>query len=219
MAYRSTEKTRKKKDVKRTAMMQAAIRVFAEKGYHAATVRDVVEAAEVAVGTFYFYFPDKETLFVHLFDETAAFLLKTLQQALAARPGFAQRVEGAAQAYLNVALYEPAVVQLLLVNGPGSVPALAERQADFRQKMVRLWQRPLAEAAERGQLAPQSTRRTAEAIVGALDEVIYNVLISPNPEHEAPAALREIVHFTLRATGYQEPGTVMADTAGLARAV
>ena len=42
--------------------MQSAVRVFAEKGYHSATVRDIVAAADVAVGTFYFYFPDKETL-------------------------------------------------------------------------------------------------------------------------------------------------------------
>lgn len=48
MTYRSTERTRKKKDAKRTALMQAAIRVFAEKGYHAATVRDIVSAADVA---------------------------------------------------------------------------------------------------------------------------------------------------------------------------
>jgi AcrR family transcriptional regulator len=73
MPYRSSDTTRTKKDAKRTAMMQAAVRIFAEKGYQAATVRDIVDAAEVAVGTFYFYFPDKETLFVHLYEETADF--------------------------------------------------------------------------------------------------------------------------------------------------
>lgn len=208
MPYRTTEKTRKKKDAKRTAMMQAAIRVFAEKGYHAATVRDVVETADVAIGTFYFYFPDKETLFVHLFDETAVFLLKTLQQALASRPGLPLQIEAAVQAYLNVVLYEPAVVQLLLVNGPGSVPALAERQADFREKLVRMWQRSLSEAHEKGQIAPQNTRRLAEALVGAVNENIYNVLISPNPEHEAPGALRDMVQFALRACGYQQNGSL-----------
>ncbi|MCB0006291.1 MAG: helix-turn-helix transcriptional regulator, partial [Anaerolineales bacterium] len=51
MPYRSSEKTRQKKDAKRTAIMQAAVNVFAEKGYHAATVRDVVKAADVAIGT------------------------------------------------------------------------------------------------------------------------------------------------------------------------
>jgi AcrR family transcriptional regulator len=76
MPYRSTDHTRQKKDAKRTAMMQAAMRVFAERGYHTATIRDVVSEADVAIGTFYFYFPDKETLFVHLYEETADFLLQ-----------------------------------------------------------------------------------------------------------------------------------------------
>ena len=79
MPYRSTDRTRQKKDAKRTAMMQAAVRVFADKGYQSATIRDIVDAAGVAVGTFYFYFPDKETLFVYLYDETAEFLLQAIQ--------------------------------------------------------------------------------------------------------------------------------------------
>lgn len=82
MPYRTTDRTREKKDAKRTAMMQAAVRVFAEKGFHAATVRDIVNAAEVAIGTFYFYFPDKETLFVYLYEETADFLLRAIEQGL-----------------------------------------------------------------------------------------------------------------------------------------
>lgn len=205
MPYQSTEKTRKKKDAKRTAMMQAAVKVFAEQGYHAATVRDIVTAADVAVGTFYFYFPDKETLFVHLFDETAAFLLQTIQQALSSRRTLPLQIEAAVNAYLNVAVYEPAVVQLVLVSGPGSIPALAERQAEFRDKLVRAWQKPLADAVEAGHIPEQNTRRTAEALVGAIDEVVYNLLTHANPEHEGHQALRDLVQFALRATAYYHP--------------
>lgn len=205
MPYQSTEKTRKKKDVKRTAMMQAAVKVFAEQGYHAATVRDIVAAADVAVGTFYFYFPDKETLFIHLFDETAQFLLQTIQQALNGRTSWPRQVEAGLQAYLNVALYEPVAVQLVLVSGPGSIPALAERQTEFRDKLVRAWQMPLADAMADNVVARQNVRRTAEALVGAFDENVHNLLAHPNPEHEAPRALTDMVQFTLRASGYRAP--------------
>ena len=202
MPYRSTDKTRQKKDAKRTAMMQAAVRVFAQKGYHAATVRDIVTEADVAVGTFYFYFPDKETLFVHLFEETAGFLLQAIDQALNSRASFPTQLEAAVQAYVNVAFYEPAVVQLLLVGGMGSVPSLAERRAEYREKLVRTWQRPLNAALERRQLEPQNTRRTAEALSGAFDEIIYNLLASPQAELERITAVRDMVEFGLRASGY-----------------
>jgi AcrR family transcriptional regulator len=202
MPYRSTDKTRQKKDAKRTAMMQAAVRVFAAKGYHAATVRDIVSEADVAVGTFYFYFPDKETLFSHLFEETAAFLLQAIDQALISRSSFAAQLEAAVQAYVNVAFYEPAVVQLLLVGGIGSAPSLSERRAEYRQKLVRAWQRTLNAALEHQQIEPQNTRRTAEALVGAFDEIVYHLLSSPQAEQERTAAVRDMVQFGLRAVGY-----------------
>jgi AcrR family transcriptional regulator len=88
MPYRSTDKTRRKKDAKRAAMMQAALRVFAEKGYHAATIRDIVDAAGVAVGTFYFYFPDKETLFIRRRPSSCC---KPSARRLLARPRWRDR--------------------------------------------------------------------------------------------------------------------------------
>ncbi len=202
MPYRSTDKTRQRKDAKRTAMMQAAMRVFAQKGYHDATVRDIVSEADVAIGTFYFYFPDKETLFVHLFEETAAFLLQAIDQALSSRPSFPTQLEAAVQAYVNVAFYEPAVVQLLLVGGMGSSPSLSERRTEYREKLVRAWQRTLNTALERHQIVPQNTRRTAEALVGAFDEIVYHLLSSPLAEQERSAAVPEMVQFGLRAAGY-----------------
>lgn len=202
MPYRSTEKTRQKKDAKRTAMMQAAVRVFAEKGYHAATVRDIVSEAGVAVGTFYFYFPDKESLFIHLFEETATFLTQAIEQALQGRSTLPNQIEAAVQAYVNVAFYQPAVVQLLLVGGAGSVPSLAEMRLEYREKLIRAWQRSLTAALGLKQIQSQNVRRTAEALVGAFDENVYNLLLSPDPEREGPQAVRDMTQFGLRATGY-----------------
>ncbi len=202
MPYRSTENTRRKKDAKRTAMMQSAVRVFAQKGYHAATVRDIVAEAGVAIGTFYFYFPDKETLFNHLFEETAAFMLQALDQALNSRTAFPAKLEAAVQAYVNVAFYEPAVVQLLLVGGSGSAPSLTERRSEYREKLIRLWQRTLAAAQERREIAPHNHRRTAEGLAGAFDEMVYNLLLSPGKEHEGQQAISDMVEFGLRASGY-----------------
>lgn len=202
MPYRSTDKTRQKKDAKRTAMMQAAVKVFAEKGYYAATVRDIVEAADVAVGTFYFYFPDKETLFIYLYEETADFLLQSIRQAVAGRATLPQQMAAGIQAYVNIALYEPAVVQLLLVGGAGALPSLASKRATFRERLTNLWQQPLDKALDQNLLAPQNTRRTAEGLAGAVDEVVINLLNQRNPELEAEAVVKEMTAFALRAAAY-----------------
>lgn len=203
MPYQSSEKTRQKKDAKRTAMMQAAVQVFAEKGYYAATVRDIVKVADVAIGTFYFYFPDKETLFVHLYEETADFLLQTIDQAVRGRSDLAQQLSRGIQAYLNIALYEPAVVRLLLVGGVGAVPSLEAKRLTFRERLVRLWQRPLDQAINDGVIPQQNSRRVAEAFAGAFDEVILQLLTTPEPEQHAAAVTQELTLFSLRAIAYK----------------
>lgn len=206
MPYQTSEKTKRKKDAKRTAMMQTAVRVFAEKGYHATTVRDIVQAAGVAIGTFYFYFPDKETLIVYLYEETAEFLIQALRQAVTGRAQLPQQLAAGIQAYINIALYEPAVVHVLLVGGVGAVPALAAKRSEFREQLVQIWQRPLDQALDAGHIAPQNTRRSAEALAGAIDEVILHLLNQPQPDNSAAAAVRDLTVFAVQAVGYQTPG-------------
>jgi len=53
-------------------VLEAGARVFAERGYHAARVDDIVKAANVSHGTFYLYFSSKQDLFSELAEGIAA---------------------------------------------------------------------------------------------------------------------------------------------------
>ena len=55
----------------RAAIVDAAREVFAELGYDAAGVRDIVRRTDLASGTFYNYFPDKEAVFREIVDQSA----------------------------------------------------------------------------------------------------------------------------------------------------
>ena len=55
----------------RAKLMAAALTVFAEKGLGAATARDIVRETDLATGTFYNYFRDKEDAFRALLDESS----------------------------------------------------------------------------------------------------------------------------------------------------
>ncbi|MEM7334463.1 MAG: TetR/AcrR family transcriptional regulator [Chloroflexota bacterium] len=202
MAYRSSEKTRQKKDAKRTAMMQAAVSVFAEKGYHSATIRDIVKESNVAIGTFYFYFPDKETLFVHLYEETADFLLQTIEQGVRGQESLSKKIQAGLQAYLNIAVYEPAIINLLLVGGIGAVPSLAEKRLAYRERLTSIWQKVIDQAIDRNEIPEQNSRRMAELFSGGYDEIILNVLLFPEPAIEASSALIDMINYTLNAVGY-----------------
>ena len=53
-------------------MLDAGARVFADRGYHAARVDDIVKAAEVSHGTFYLYFSSKQDLFRAIAESIAS---------------------------------------------------------------------------------------------------------------------------------------------------
>ena len=54
---------------RRVAIVTAAKRVFRDKGYHQASVHDIIDEARIARGTFYLYFASKQEVFGHLIDE------------------------------------------------------------------------------------------------------------------------------------------------------
>ncbi len=58
------------KAANRGAILAAALEVFAELGYGATSVRDIVRRTALASGTFYNYFPDKDAVFRALVEET-----------------------------------------------------------------------------------------------------------------------------------------------------
>ena len=64
----------------RTALLKAARAVFAEMGYGAASVRDIVRRTDLASGTFYNYFKDKDEIFEAVVGELTGELLKRHQQ-------------------------------------------------------------------------------------------------------------------------------------------
>ena len=53
----------------RAELLLAARKVFAERGYHETSIADITQAADVAVGTFYLHFHDKDEAFNTLLDE------------------------------------------------------------------------------------------------------------------------------------------------------
>jgi TetR/AcrR family fatty acid metabolism transcriptional regulator len=67
---------------KRTLISEAAIEVFAEKGFHQARVSDIARRAGVADGTIYLYFKNKEDLLLSIFEESMDIMLQGLRDAL-----------------------------------------------------------------------------------------------------------------------------------------
>ncbi len=68
-----------KKEEKREAILNAAIRVFAEKGFHHSRISDVAKEAGVAEGTIYLYFKNKDHLLLSVFSRKMGSFVEDLR--------------------------------------------------------------------------------------------------------------------------------------------
>jgi len=65
----------------RRAILEAAQEIFTEMGYGAASIRDVVRRSGLAAGTFYNYFPDKQSVFQAVLEEHTTELRRRLRES------------------------------------------------------------------------------------------------------------------------------------------
>ncbi len=72
-----------KKLQRKTEIVEAAVKVFAEKGFFKAKVSDVAKEAGIADGTVYLYFKNKEDLLIYLFENKMGHIMTRFNSQLA----------------------------------------------------------------------------------------------------------------------------------------
>ena len=95
------------KAANRAAILDAAREVFAEQGYEAASVRDIIRRTELASGTFYNYFPDKDAIFVALIEEAGEQARRRVRAARRSARTASEFVEGGYRAFFEFIVEEP----------------------------------------------------------------------------------------------------------------
>ncbi|HEX7144003.1 MAG TPA: TetR/AcrR family transcriptional regulator [Gaiellaceae bacterium] len=96
------------KEENRAKLVAAARKVFAEKGFGETTARAIVAETDLAVGTFYNYFSDKEAAFRAVLDEFSRHARAAAHERRAAEgASLEERVYGAYRAYFELAAANP----------------------------------------------------------------------------------------------------------------
>jgi AcrR family transcriptional regulator len=107
----------------RAAIIDAAREVFAELGYDAAGVRDVIRRTRLASGTFYNYFPDKEAVFRAVLDHSAQEVRQRLRTVRASARSREEFVGDAYRAWFSFLVEDRLMFELMKRNA-GPIRAL-----------------------------------------------------------------------------------------------
>jgi AcrR family transcriptional regulator len=156
----------------RERLLQAAMDVFAAKGYHGAVVDDIVAASATSKGAFYHYFPSKQGIFLALMDALSDLVQMGVEAAIAEETGALRKVEAALRVVLETAEAHRGLVKILLIEAVGLGPALEQKRLHIHRQFAGLIQRHLDQAAAEGAIPRQDTALAAQAWLGTMNEVI-----------------------------------------------
>jgi AcrR family transcriptional regulator len=160
----------------RDRILDAALEVFAGKGYHRAIVDDIVRASGTSKGAVYHHFPNKEAVFLALVDEFAERLAAAVAATVAERHGALAKVEGALTAALTTFAENERRARLILLEAVSLGATYQAKRAEVAGRFAALIQGYLDEASHEGSIAPLDTRIATLAWLGAVNEVVIQWL-------------------------------------------
>jgi AcrR family transcriptional regulator len=175
-------KRERTKQANRAAILDAARLVFADIGYGAASVRDIVRGTDLATGTFYNYFPDKESVLAALLDETAGEARLRVRAARRGGTTLDAFVRDGFRAYFDFLIEDRATSELLSRNA-GTIRALFDEP--YLVAGVEELAEDLRVGVEAGLIPDHDVEYMAASMVGAAFEVGARMLDSaqPDPAH------------------------------------
>jgi AcrR family transcriptional regulator len=190
---------------KRRQLLDAAVRVFARKGYHASRVGDIAEEAGVAHGLLYHYFESKADVLEAVFHENWSVLLDRIASVEETEEPAVEQLRHISAIVLRTWLHLPDVVRVV-VREFGRSPEVAERIGVLAQPIHAI-ERVIAHGVERGEFRQDIDPRFAATVVyGSIDELLTAWVLGRlrGDEEDVAAAERTLLEVTLR--GLQKSG-------------
>lgn len=175
---------------KRQLILDAAVRVFARKGYHTSRVGDIAEEAGVAHGLLYHYFDSKEELLETIFRNTWTLMLDTISGVESLEEPARETLRKVAAIVLRAWRDTPDVVSVLVREVTRS-PHLQQEIGETEQAFAAL-ERIIRTGQESGEFREDVDPRFASFIFyGALEEILTGWVMGQLPDTEEDVRIAE----------------------------
>ena len=127
MTNAADTKNRLPRDERRSQLLNAALEVFTQAGYHSAPMDEIADRAGVSKPVLYQHFPSKLDLYLAVLDTHIDSLVFAIQRAIQSTPDNAKRVQATIAAYFDFIEAEGEAFRLLFESDMNVEPAVRER--------------------------------------------------------------------------------------------
>jgi len=163
---------RASRENKRRRIIDAAIEVFAAKGFFGARVSEIAESAGVADGTIYLYFRSKDEILISLFEEKMGEINRRFAELLGRFDDPAEKLRHYVVEHLRLVAEQPRLMQVLTIELRQSARFVREYSPKAFAKYLALLGSILEEGQRRGIFrAELDSAVFRRALFGAIDEL------------------------------------------------
>ena len=150
------------------AILRAGRRLFGERGFAAATMDDIAEAADIAKGAVYHHFKTKEAVFEAVFEQVSGDLVQDIHRAVRSEKDVLAAIVAGTQHYFAACAKGP-TGRIILRDGPAVLGWERWREIDARHFGGK-FPRALTVAMDAGLIARQPVEPLARLLLGAVTE-------------------------------------------------
>jgi AcrR family transcriptional regulator len=163
----------------RGALIGAARRLFAERGYAGVGTEEIVRTAGVTRGALYHHFDGKRDLLRAVYEELEAEIAREVAEAVTPGAGVLDTLTAGAELFLDHCL-EPEVQRIVLLDAPAVLGWEEWREIGARYGLG-LIEGLLTAGIESGEIRAQPIAPLSHALLGALDEIAMLVARADDP--------------------------------------
>ena len=154
----------------RQCLLEAAQRLFATRGYHGASIRDIVQACGVSNAALYYHFGSKKDLYFEVLGWYVTALVRQLQNADPAVGTCRTRLARVALAYAQIILESQNVLQTLLRDlAQFDQDEIARLVPDLGGQVPAVFARILEDGIAAGDVQSMDTLRTGVLMMGMVN--------------------------------------------------
>ena len=178
-------------------ILEAAAAVFAEKGFFTSRVADIADRADVADGTVYLYFKNKEEILMTVINTAFAGFMSLAQTELKKLPDPAERLRRLAALHLDAMGSNRNLAVVFQMEMRQSTRFLSEFSHHHMIEYLQLVREAIREGQASGIFRREmSDKYAANCFFGALDEMVTSWVLSGH-EFSLPLAADAVVDIFL----------------------
>lgn len=183
---------------KRDRILRAAVKIFSRKGYFNSKVSEIARSAEVADGTIYLYFKNKDDLLISLFEEKMGEIVADVRRRIEVGGNALEKLRIFIENHMDLLEREAGLVEVIQVELRQSTKFLKDYTPVKFFEYLQVISDILEEGKREGLLRPDLNVSVARrAIFGALDELSLTYILSRKPKYHPSVTTAELCRLLL----------------------